>query len=478
MSRPARNPSAAARLDIRRLRTLLGILFLLITPWVAAQASSAPADLTIRQAALNERLQQLEARMLALTETLKVSEPDKAERVRAALDQAGKARLRERMDQVLRLMRSQSLGQAEQAQDELLRDLNGMLEALTGADDLLAKRHTERQRLEELKGRVRTLLDEQMQELYRTRQTAQRQEQPGADGAAPPDKEVRDMLKTLEELQRQTQQKTNQLKQEMQKNAGKNENQPGGRALEGALQEMQRAIERLQQQKAGDAAERQQKSGSQLQEALDQLDDALKQARKEEQEDTLAALDARLRSMLEAETAVRERITTALAGRDSAGALSEAQDRHKSAAEECDSALRIIVDEGTTVLLPELMRQVSQDMHAVTGMLERPAELPAAPLRLDAIITALQEMLAVVDERRAEQADEKNDGEGEQQAQSEQRPLVPNSAELKLLRSTQVRLNERSRAAGDSTGGAETLREVSTRQRSLAELAQRMSERR
>ena len=425
-------------------------------------------------------MQQLESRMLALTETLKDSEPDKADRLRAALDLSGRQRVRGRMDQLLDLIRTGRFSEAERAQDELLADLNGVLEALSGSDDLLAKRRDERQKIEEYKRRVRTLLDEQLQHLYRTRQAAQRQEQP-AEGATAVDKEVREMLKALEELQRQTEQKAAQLRQDMQKGNPKQPSQPGSKSLENATQKMQRAIERMQEQKSAEAAAEEEKAGGDLQEALDQLDEALKQVRQEEREETLAALDTRFRAMLERELRVRERVASVSQGRDSVETLVEAGEWHREALQECESTLRILVDEGTTVIIPELLRQLNLDMQEVAARLERTAELSVTGQRLDEIIAALQEILAVVDQQRSESKPEPRDPQNQQQnQQQQQRPLLPNSAELKLMRSTQVRLNERSRAASDDTANPDAgaaLQALAQRQRQLAEMAQRMNDR-
>lgn len=432
-----------------------------------------PPSLTDRQAAVRDRMQQLENRMLALSQILNDSEPDKAERLRDALELTGRQRLRLRMDQLLELIKSHRFSEAEQAQDQLLADLNGVLEALSGSSDVLAKRRDERQRLEDQKRRVRSLLDEQLQHLYRTRQVAQRQEG-NAEGAGSPDKDVQEMLKTLEDLQRQTQQKASQLRQEMQKGAPKDQMRPGAKPLEGAIQRMQKAVERMQDHKAGDAAEEEEKAGANLQEALDKLDDALKQVRQEEQEEALAALDARFREMLEREMKVRERVQAVLEGRDAAQGLTEAIDWHHEARQQCDSTLRILMDEGTTVIVPELVRQLAGDMADVSAMLEKNEATEQTVRRLDEIIATLQEVLAAVDQQRSEkQPSEPGEQQQQQPNQDQRKPLLPNSAELKLLRSTQVRLNERSRVPAD----AAILKSISDRQRELARLAQQMNDR-
>ena len=51
--------------------------------------------------------------------------------------------------------------------------------------------------------------------------------------------------------------------------------------------------------------------------------------------------------------------------------LVESASEQKLAAEECAQVLRIVVDEGTTVIVPELLRQLSADMSAVAVMLEK-----------------------------------------------------------------------------------------------------------
>ena len=148
---------------------------------------------------------------------------------------------------------------------------------------------------------------------------------------------------------------------------------------------------------------------------------------------------------------------------------------------DCEATLRILTDEGTTVILPELVRQLAADMGDLAGRLEASDVSPAALAAVDDIIAALKEILDVVAQKREEMQNQEQQGEGSPKDANE--PLVPGSAELKLLRASQIRINSRTDELQKAVNGPpapEAQRrfdELSARQRQLADLARRMNER-
>jgi hypothetical protein len=158
-------------------------------------------------------------------------------------------------------------------------------------------------------------------------------------------------------------------------------------------------------------------------------------------------------------------------------------------ADEADSIRRILVDEGTTLIIPELIGQVAVDIRSVAGRLSQNAATRETRAILDDIIQLLEEVLDAVKMQRDEnQQMDAQDGEPRQQ--DENRPLMPNSAELKLLRSSQLRINNRTAtiaASPTSVDGEvdparaarrqQELDALSERQRMLSDLTRRMNER-
>jgi hypothetical protein len=450
----------------------------------ASEAADATPDssLSERQHAVRDRLQRLESSMLKLSRLLAETEPAKAERLRDALEYLGSHRLKAQLQELGRLLETEQFSEAEHGQELLLTDLDALLTLLTSSLNEVERRREERQRLEAIKKAVRELVDQQTQIFYRTQHAEQRVGD--AEEVLPAD--VADALRQLEQLQRDAQRRAGELQRDMQDPADQPRQTPGEPQIGRAAEHMQRAADALGESRPGAAQQDQQSALEQLQQALDELDDALRQVRREESEETLAALEARFRSMLTRE----QRVLAAVQALDQTGAdqwtradrlqLAEAVETQQGVRDDCAATLRILIDEGTTVIVPELLRQVGVDMADVAAALERLDTSRETQRVLSDIIALLEEVLDAIERKREQDA--RLAKEGGQQPGEGTRPLLPGSAELKLLRSSQLRLNERtvelavaSTASDDKQ--AEHMERLSQRQRRLAELARRMNER-
>lgn len=465
------------------------------TPVPSAPAA-ANGVLWERQRTIRERVLRLESSMLSLSRLLAESEPEKAERLRDALEYVGAHRIKARLQTLTETLEARRFSEAERLQADLLADLDKLLKLLTTSMNELERRREQRRRLEELKQVVQALLDEQLQLFQQTRGVGERSEQaqsgedmePSTDGGA--DAELAEMLRRLEQFQRELQKRTDDKRRELQK-PPEGERLPGAPQIEQAAGRMRKAADALGEHNAGSAGEEQRAALEQLRDALDELEETLRQVRREESEETLAALEVRLRGMLDREKRIRETVHR-LSDREPAAwtrverlQLADAADAQRQTAEECRTTLRLVVDEGTTVIVPELLRQACGDMDRLVGRLAG-QDLSADTQRaLDDVISTLEELLGAVERKREEDAQLEQEGRQAQQAQTQ--PLLPGSAELKLLKNSQLRLNDRTtELAAEGSGGLmvndpeEVERELgrlSERQRRLAELARRMNER-
>lgn len=447
-----------------------------------AQESTAEPSLLDRQRAVQERIGRLENRMLELSKLLDESEPAKAERLRDGLDQLGRARVRMRVQSVVDLLREGRVGDAEQGQEALLTELNGLLELLTSSLNELDRRREERKRLEDVKRQVRRLLDQQIEQLYQTQHADGLREQAEAEGGAPLADSLVEALRKLERRQRQTQQEGAETRDRLEPGGPDEAPDPGRQALERAVQSMGKSADRLGEDRPDGAIPEQEQAIEALQSAADELEDALRQARQEERQETLQALESRLRSMLTREQEIRETLLATLAEPAATRLrelqLADAAQRQASVTEDCRVAIRILVDEGTTVIVPELLGQVALDMAEVLDDLRGADVSPGTRDTLDEIIEQLSSLLAAVEAKRAEETRaEPQDG---QPGQQETAPLLSRSAELRLLRSSQARLNERVVELADAATEPAVTDEIGRlgeRQRRLAELTRRMNER-
>ncbi len=456
-------------------------------PAAPSAPSSAPrGSLVDRQVAVREELGRFETRVLKLYQTLLESEPGQAHRLQDALDQLGELGVRARIDQIVDALQTSRLGDAEQMQQALLDDLTRVMDTLTNADSELDRLRSERERMEQLKRGIRTLMDEQAQALYRTQHlaedSAQRQT---TEGAPPAANDPQAALRALEQMQRELQQRAAGLERDL-KPAEQGGRNPGGEAMRRAAEDMQSAGDRLGEQSAPEAVPEQKEALEQLQQALNELDDALRQVRREEQEQTLAAIEARLESLLTRERAIREGVQSLRARAPSQWEraeqlrLGELSGQQRAVQEDCQRLVTILSDEGTTVIVPELLRQAAADLAQVASRLEAADVGDATLATIDGVIALLEEILAAT-----QQQNDARDGQrppSSNQPQSRQGDaLLPGSTELKLLRSQQLRVNERSRAlvaaAGENERNVQELRTLADRQRVLVEMARRMHER-
>jgi len=478
-----------ARVDRRRRGSVVAVL-LAVCPLVVAQQPPASSQeiaqapttrpLHERQQLVHDRWQRLEGRMLQLARLLAESEPEKVERLRDALDRAGERDVKRRAEQLVDLLRTERLGDAEREQEALLADLEALLELLTSDANELDRRRAERERLQRYRRAIRRLMDEQTENLYRVGQAAESPEKQPAASA--------DKLREMERLQRQTQEKAAELHREMQQRAEQSQPPPGTQQTGRAADAMKDAADRIGEQRLNEAQSRQQAALEQLQQALNEVDDALRQVRREEMEETLATLEARFKRMLEREKQVRDLVLVLHekgAGnwdRSEQQQLAEAADTQSQVAEDCGLTLRILLDEGTTVIVPELVRQLAGDMTEVGDQLAQGDASDGVCRLLDDIVELLEEIVAAIESKR--DADVRSaDQDGQGQPGDGSRALLPRSAELRLLRRAQIRINERtvalSAAGAPEAEGlrAERMERLSARQRRLGELAHRMHDR-
>ncbi len=308
------------------------------------------------------------------------------------------------------------------------------------------------------------------------------------------EQKLKNAIRRLEALQRESQKKAEHARDQAggAEKSRPDSKKPGREELERAAEAMRQAADRLAEQQPQEAESEQREAAEALRDALEELEDALRQLRREEMEETLAALEVRFRAMLEREKTIRETTLRLYqkgmenwARRDLTD-LTEAAQAQIAVALDCSGTLRLLTEEGTTVVLPELVTQLAADMRDVAERLEKSdASTPTQQL-IDDVIDVLEEIIGAIERQRNEQQNQPQPDDQQQPQEDGPRPLLPSSAELKLLRSSQVRVNRRTaESAADVQSDAadavaalqERLGKLAERQRQLALLARRMNER-
>jgi hypothetical protein len=261
--------------------------------------------------------------------------------------------------------------------------------------------------------------------------------------------------------------------------------QPGNRAadrLKSAQQQMQAAQEQLDKAEREGAAEAQRAALKALEQAKAELERILRQLREEEMERMLTLLAARFRKMLEMQLKVYEgtvRLSkTPASERDHDDEIESARLSREEATivREADRALVLLREEGSSVAFPETVSLMREDMQRVA---ERLADFKVGIVTQDLeqdIIEALEETIAALE--MAIKDLEKNrtpPGQSPQAGQPSEPPLVDKLAELKMIRSLQMRINRRTQRYGKMIEGeqAETP-DLLEALRALAERQQRV----
>ncbi len=271
-----------------------------------------------------------------------------------------------------------------------------------------------------------------------------------------------------------------------------NEQTPGQPNVDRAQQHMDDAGRKLDEQDPADAVLEQDKALDELERAQRELEETLRQMRQEEKEETLRNIESRLQEMLAGQSAVNaETQPLSELGADNfsrietlkCAELAARQDEVAKAAEHC---VRLLEEDGTAIVFPQVMRQVAEDMRAIARRLGN-QNVGRLTTSMQADVRAtLDELLAALEKLREEMEQQKQQagGAGAGGGAAGAPALVPTSAELKLLRTSQARINRQTATAADAREAGEAapdvnavLQRAADKQAELVEMARAMQQR-
>lgn len=261
---------------------------------------------------------------------------------------------------------------------------------------------------------------------------------------------------------------------------------PGREQLEEAKKAMQEAIDQLKKQKRDAAIEQQDDAISELQEAQKKLEETLKQLREEEKEMILAALEARFQRMLSLQTQIyedtvaigstarEEWLNTAIT---QCRALSQQQ---ADLTRECSLTVGLLREDGTSVSILIAVEDIESDMKTVAGRLQQTKAAELTQSMQTDVIEALKELIETAQKEMEEMKQDQQQKQQQQSGPQQKAALVELMAEIKVLRSLQLRVNRRTATVdrllqeNDSTeqaGLLNQLEELAIRQNRLTESA-------
>ena len=463
-------------------------------------ATPAPADLSVEalpadalsvdQARLADRFERLEQVVLRLAELTASTDPHRAELLRAAVVQSKQQDVGERYEAIVKLLEGDQLALAVKNQELLKEDLDELL--------VLLLRENRSERLESERRRLRRYLKEVNRLIKLQRGTKARteggedplsladtqskiaqqasdlaEEIEGSEGSQEADAENDGDAQGEGEGGEQSEGKGKNQEQsesegegqggsegqgsegqgsEGQGSEGQQEQQPIDQVqkqIRAAQQRMRDARKELEDARSKEAVDEQEKALAALEQAKAALNEVLRQLREEEKERTLTMLEARFRKMLKLQIEIYDgtvRLATIPVDERQheeeieAGRLSRGE---AMIVNEADRAIRLLREDGTSVAMPEAIEQLRDDMQQVTVRLGQVIVNEITQTIEEDIIAGLEEAIAILQKTLEDLEESKGQSPGGQGGGPQNDDLVKMIDELKMIRSLQLRVNQR-----------------------------------
>ena len=458
------------------------------SPESSLSAADAKAGLAGDQARVAKRYEELQQAILKMAEVTSGTDPRRAALLRQAYTRSTELAIEQKFDGLVELLEKDQLYQASKDQSQLQRDLAAVLELLLSGDS--EKLPDEKARMAEILKQVNRLIKEQKGLQGQTAGEAdpkpladkqgqlaektgklqdniaqdERKKSAGNSEAKPSDSKAGESSPESQDGKPQEggePQKGDSQQGQPQDGGGQpppaesgeqrpeeNEGRQPQQRIETAAKKMRAAEEKLREAQKKAAFDEQQKALEELEMAKAELEKILRQMREEEIDRMLTMLEARFRKMLAMQTEVYEgtqrlaSIPTADRTREDeieAGRLSR---REAEIVGEADKALALMREDGSAVAFPEAVLQIRTDMQQIVDLLAK-ADTGELTVSLEQdVLTAIEEMLAALEQAKQQNEEQKQQSPG-QLGEPTEAALVDQLSELKMIRTLQSRVNNR-----------------------------------
>ena len=281
-------------------------------------------------------------------------------------------------------------------------------------------------------------------------------------------KRERDRLESLSkkdfdqmaDKQDRTADKTDQLNQEMAKasqsggsqssSSNSGGQQPGQQSVANACQCMQQASGNLKNQQAGNASPQQQKAIDELNKALDEIQGRLAELQDQLDDEKLVRLEDIFLQMLERQQQAsagtidldrKKKETQGKLRRADRLALKKLAVEERELALMAQQALDLLIEDGTSIVFPKVVEDLRDILNTVGKLLDEQRTDDYTRTLQKEVETTLEELIEAL-----QKAMKSGGGGGGGGGGNCPPPLLPNTAELKLLRALQLRVNRRTKS--------------------------------
>ena len=421
--------------------------------WGKAQEQQGSADLAEEQRILAEQYKLLEEKLFTLYEYEKLSNPARSKLLERAYTSSQRNRTTEQLQQIVQLLATERLKDAEKNQSAALEDLNALL--------VLLESENRGKRVRDELAKNQEYLDE-VKRLQRIQKGIRGQAENGLESSR------------LETSQRKLTDRTRQLDTQIAGDEGGNSEQansgepgPGSdpkgakteteseqanpvrKRIQAAEDRMQKAREGLENANPGQSIEEMQAAEDELAEAIKELEEILRQLREEEVERVLALLEGRFRKMLERQIRVLD-TTRRLDQVDKDDRLAEFEIEagrlsleEKAIAGEASRALLLLREDGSSVAFPSTVEQMQLDMEQVAARLSEAKVESITQGIIEDIVESLDGMINALVQTQQDMDSSEYQADSGQAGEPGDQPLVDSLSEIKMIRGLQQQILRR-----------------------------------
>jgi hypothetical protein len=269
---------------------------------------------------------------------------------------------------------------------------------------------------------------------------------------------TRDKAMELVEAMKQAPKGEQQQQQASAENESASQPQPGQQPMEQAGDSMQQAAKSLEESDSENAQQKQKQSQDKMEQALQEIEDRLNQLREETREEKLARLEARFQEMLERQVSAsvmtvelddRRTSLNTLRRRDLLTLLQLANEELEIR-EVGQQTYDLLLEDGTSFVFPEIVHELRQQLEHAAQLLQAERTDQFTQLIQKEIEFTIQDLLDALKEAKNDSKQGGGGGGG-----GGENPLLKKSAELKILRMQQLRLNRRAKKIEQLRSAAE-----------------------
>jgi hypothetical protein len=256
-------------------------------------------------------------------------------------------------------------------------------------------------------------------------------------------------------------------------------------AVESAQSKMGKASESLAQGSPGGASESQEQALEDLEKAKEEVEKQLEELKEDQKMEALVQLEQMFKEMLERQEEATAKVLVMDEKRNNQDGKLRRADRielrsvellERELSEKSKEAEGLLVDDGASVVVRNVVEGMKNDLIALADRVDANETGPFVQRSQKEVEMTLKELIDAVkiaQQMQEQQQQQQQQEQQQQQQEQQQQQLLPPSAELKLLRLTQLRINRRTIDFDGEIKGSDELNDVLKRQVSDATLLQK-----